>query len=122
MLLDSDHLLQFFDLEMTSRMVHSIPFALIIALIMLFVFGKRDYRLAGISFAAIISHIAFDTWLAQQIFPGSTSGFPLLSPFTVEIIQFGGLDWLYLEIVAIAIVGIIAILNHKFSIKNYVGN
>ena len=121
-LLDSDHLLQFFDLEMTSRMVHSIPFALIIALIMLFVFGKRDYRLAGISFAAIISHIAFDTWLAQQIFPGSTSGFPLLSPFTVEIIQFGGLDWLYLEIVAIAIVGIIAILNHKNSIKNYVGN
>ena len=120
-LLDADHLLQFFNIEMIGRMVHSIPFAIIIAVIMLFVFGKRDYRLAGISFAAIISHIAFDTWLAQQIFPGSTSGFPLLSPFTVEIIQFGGLDWLYLEIVAIAIVGIIAILNHKFSIKNYVG-
>ena len=121
-LLDADHLLQFFNIEMIGRMVHSVPFAIIIAIIMIYVFGKKDYRLAGISFAAIISHIAFDTWLAQQIFPGSTSGFPLLSPFTVEIIQFGGLDWLYLEIVAIAIVGIIAILNHKFSIKNYVGN
>ena len=121
-LIDSDHLLQFFDIEMISRMVHSIPFALIIALIMLFIFGKRDYRLASISFAAIISHIAFDVFLAQQIFPDSTSGFPLFSPFTVEFIQLGGLDWLYLQIVAIGIVGIIAIVNHKISIKNYVGN
>ena len=121
-LLDADHLLQFFNIEMIGRMVHSIPFAIIIAVIMLFVFGKRDYRLASISFAAIISHIAFDVWLAQQTFPNSTSGFPLFSPFTVEIVQLGGLDWLYLEIVAIGIVGIIAILNHKISIKNYVGN
>ncbi len=121
-LLDADHLLQFFDIEMIGRMVHSIPFAIIIAVIMLFIFGKRDYRLASISFAAIISHIAFDVWLAQQTFPNSTSGFPLFSPFTVEIVQLGGLDWLYLEIVAIGIVGIIAILNHKISIKNYVGN
>ena len=121
-LLDADHLLQFFNIEMIGRMVHSIPFAIIIALIMIYVFGKKDYRLAAISFAAIISHIAFDVWLAQQILPGSTSGFPLFAPFTVEIIKLGGLDWLYLQILAIAIVGIIAILSHKISIKNYVGN
>jgi len=121
-LLDADHLLQFFNIEMISRMVHSLPFAIIIAVTMLLIFGKKDYRLAAVSFAAIISHIAFDIWLAQQIFPDSASGFPLFSPFTVEIIQFQGLDWLYLEIVAVAIVGIIAILNHKISIKNYVGN
>ena len=121
-LLDADHLLQFFNIEMISRMVHSLPFAIIIAVTMLLIFGKKDYRLAAVSFAAIISHIAFDIWLTQQIFPDSASGFPLFSPFTVEIIQFQGLDWLYLEIVAVAIVGIIAILNHKISIKNYVGN
>ena len=121
-LLDADHLLQFLDVEMISRMVHSIPFAIIIALIMLYIFGKKDYRLAAVSFSAIISHIAFDVWFVGQLYPGSPGGFPLFSPFTVEIIQFGGLDWLYLEIVAIGIVGIIAILNHKFSIKNYVGN
>jgi len=121
-LLDADHLLQFFNIEMISRMVHSLPFAIIIAVMMLLIFGKKDYRLAAISFAAIISHIAFDIWLTQQISPGSVSGFPLFSPFTVEIIQFQGLDWLYLEILAITIVGIIAILNHKISIKNYVGN
>ena len=118
LLLDADHLLQFFDVEMISRMVHSLPFAIIIAVIMLYVFGKKDYRLAAISFSAIISHIAFDIWLAGQIYPGSSSGFPLLSPFTVEIFRFQGLDWLYLEILAIVIVGIIAILDRKISIKN----
>jgi len=120
LLLDADHLLQFFNVEMISRSVHSFPFAIIIAVIMLYVFGKKDYRLAAISFSAIISHIAFDTWLAGQIYPGSTSGFPLLSPFTVEIFRFQGLDWLYLEILAIIIVGIIAILDRKISIKNHI--
>jgi len=120
LLLDADHLLQFLDVEMISRMVHSLPFAIIIAVIMLYVFGKKDYRLAAISFSAIIAHIAFDVWLTGQIFPGSASGFPLFSPFTVEIIKFQGLDWLYLEILAIVIVGIIAILDRKISIKNHI--
>ena len=120
LLLDADHLLQFFNVEMISRMVHSVPFAIIIAVIMLYVFGKKDYRLAAISFSAIISHIAFDVWFVGQIYPGSTGGFPLFSPFTVEIIRFQGLDWLYLEILAIVIVGIIAILDRKISIKNHI--
>jgi len=118
LLVDADHLLQFLDVEMISRMAHSLPFAIIIAVIMLYVFGKKDYRLAAISFSAIISHIAFDTWLAGQIHPGSTSGFPLFAPLTLEIIKFQGLDWLYLEILAVVIIGIIAVLNRKISIKN----
>ena len=118
LLVDADHLLQFLDVEMVSRMVHSLPFAIIIAVIMLYVFGKKDYRLAAISFSAIISHIAFDTWLVGQIRPGSSGGFPLFSPFTLEIIEFQGLDWLYLEILAVVIVGIVAVLNRKISIKN----
>ena len=120
LLVDADHLLQFFDVEMISRFVHSFPFAIIIAVIMLYVFGKKDYRLAAISFSAILSHIAFDTWFVGQIFPGSTGGFPLLSPFTVEIIQFQGFDWLYLEVLAIVIVGIIAVFDRKISIKSHV--
>ena len=85
---------------------------------MLYVFGKKDYRLAAISFSAIISHIAFDTWLVGQIHPGSTGGFPLFSPITLEIFQLQGLDWLYLEILAVVIIGIIAVFNRKISIKN----
>ena len=118
LLVDADHLLQFLDVEMIARMIHSLPFAIIIAVIMLYVFGKKDYRLAAISFSAIISHIAFDIWFVGQLYPGSSGGFPLFSPFTVEIIKFQGLDWLYLEILAIAIVGIIAVLDRKISIKN----
>ena len=118
LLVDADHLMQFLDVEMISRMVHSLPFAIIIAVIMLYVFGKKDYRLAAISFSAIISHIAFDTWYVGQVHPGSTGGFPLFSPLTLEIFQFQGLDWLYLEILAVVIIGIIAVLNRKISIKN----
>jgi len=118
LLVDADHLLQFLDVEMISRMVHSLPFAIIIAVIMLYVFGKKDYRLAAISFSAIISHIAFDTWFVGQIHPGSTGGFPLFSPITLEIFQLQGLDWLYLEILAVVIVGIVAVLDRKISIKN----
>ena len=120
LLVDADHLLQFLNVEMIGRMVHSVPYAIIIAVILLYVFGKKDYRLAAISFSAILSHIAFDIWFVGQIFPGSTGGFPLFSPFTVEIIKFQGLDWLYLEILAIVIVGIIAILDRKISIKKHI--
>ena len=120
LLVDADHLLQFFNIEMISRMSHSIPFAIIIAVVMLYVFGKKDYRLAAISFFAIISHIAFDILFVGQINPGSTGGFPLFAPFTLEFFQFQGLDWLYLEILAVGIVGIIAILDRKISIKNYI--
>ena len=122
LLIDADHLLQFFNVEMIARMAHSIPFAVIIAVVMLYVFGKKDYRLAVISFSAILSHIAFDVWLGGQIFPNSTSEFPLFSPFTIETIKFQGFDWLYLEILAIVIVGAIVMLNRRISKKNYVGN
>ena len=120
LLLDADHLLQFFNVEMIGRMVHSVPYAIIIAVILLYVFGKKDYRLAAISFSAIISHIAFDVWLTEQVFPAASGTFPLFSPFTVEIIKLQGLDWLYLEILAIVIVGIIAILDRKISIKKHI--
>ena len=41
LLVDADHLLQFFNVEMIARMVHSLPFAIIIAVIMLYIFGKK---------------------------------------------------------------------------------
>ena len=60
LLLDADHLLQFLDLEMIARMGHSIPFAILVGFIMLAISKFRDFRLAAISFAAVISHLAFD--------------------------------------------------------------
>ena len=41
LLVDADHLLQFFNVEMIARSAHSFPFAIIIAVIMLYAFGKK---------------------------------------------------------------------------------
>jgi len=113
LLLDADHLLQFLDLEMIARMGHSIPFAILVGFIMLAISKFRDFRLAAISFAAVISHLAFDIWLANQSYLNGTQ-FPLFSPFSADMIVLSGYDWLFLEIFAFGVVGIIAILNKKF--------
>ena len=112
-LLDADHLLQFLDLEMIVRMGHSIPFAILVGFIMLAISKFRDYRLAAISFSAVISHLAFDIWLGQQV-GWDGSEFPLFSPFLVDMMPFSGYSWLFLEIFAFGVVGIIAFMNRKF--------
>ena len=115
-LLDADHLLQFLDIEMISRMSHSIPFAIIVGFIMLAISKFRDYRLAVVSFSAIISHLAFDIWLAQQSGWNGTQ-FPLFSPFSADMIALSGYDWLFLEIFAFSVVGIVAFINRKVAKK-----
>ena len=107
LLLDADHLLQFLDVEMIVRMSHSIPFAIIVGFIMLGISKFRDFRLAAVSFSAIISHLAFDIWLSGQSGFGSTQ-FPLFSPFSVDMIILSEYSWLFLEIFAFGVVGIIA--------------
>ena len=119
-LLDADHLLQFLDIEMISRMSHSIPFAIIVGVIMLAISKFRDYRLAVIFFSAIISHLAFDIWLAQQSGWNSTQ-FPLFSPFSADMIALSGYSWLFLEIFALSVVGIVVFINRKVGKKrNYI--
>ncbi len=113
LLLDADHLLQFLDLEMIARMGHSIPFAILVGFIMLAVSKFRDIRLAAISFSAVISHLAFDIWLANQFNLNGTQ-FPLFSPFSVDMVVLSGYDWLFLEIIAVCVVGIIAFIDRKF--------
>ena len=115
-LLDADHLLQFLDIEMISRMSHSIPFAIVVGFIMLAISKFRDYRLAVVSFSAIISHLAFDIWLAQQSGWSGTQ-FPLFSPFSADMIALSGYDWLFLEIFAFSVVGIVAFINRKVAKK-----
>ena len=74
-ILDADHFLQFLDIEMTMRMAHSLPFALIAIVVMMLLFGKKDLRLIAVSAAAVFCHISFDI-----ILNGSTE-FPFLAPF-----------------------------------------
>jgi hypothetical protein len=106
-LLDADHLIQFFGIENVARMGHSFVFAILIIFIMLFLFGKKDYFLGIISFTAVISHISFD------IFLGGGSSFPLLAPFSTDFLTFQQSDWILVLISGILIVFSIKIIDHR---------
>jgi len=106
-LLDSDHLIQFLGIEVVPRMAHSIPFALLAIFVMMMVFGKRDYILGAISFAAVLSHISYD------IFLGGGSEFPFFTPFTNEVTVFQGIDWVLVEISAVILVGISVFVSRR---------
>ena len=108
-LLDADHLLQFLDIELVSRMSHSIVLAVIVAIVFFIVLRGKDLRIAAVAFGAVLSHIAFDIFLADVGFNASTT-FPLFSPFILDRIEFSGLDWLGVEIIGVAIVAVVSYL------------
>jgi hypothetical protein len=118
-LLDADHLLQFLDIELVSRMSHSIPFAIIASIIFFLIFRGKDLRLCVVAFAAVLSHIAFDVFLAD-IALGTDTKFPLFSPFILEAVKFQELDWLGIEIVGVTIVAVASYLfkRKEIGLKN----
>jgi len=91
--LDADHLIQFFDFEMVSRMGHSIPFAIFVVFALI-LFSKKDYLLGAVAFGSIFSHMSFD------IFIGS-GDFPIFVPFFEQKIVFAGTDWIIFQLIAI---------------------
>ena len=111
-LLDADHLLQFLDIELVARMSHSIPFAIIAAIVFFIILRGKDLRIIAVVFGAILSHIAFDVFLADIVFDTSTT-FPLFSPFMLDRIELAGLDWLWIEIIGISIVAVTSYLFKK---------
>ncbi len=108
-LLDADHLLQFLDIELVSRMSHSIPFAFIALIVFMVIYRGKDIRICAVAFAAVLSHLAFDVFLADIAFESSTA-FPLFSPFTFETVSLQGLDWLVIQIIGVSIVAITSYL------------
>ena len=115
-LLDADHLLQFLDIELVSRMSHSIPFAVVATIVFFLVFRGKDLRLCAVAFAAVLSHIAFDVFLADVAF-GTSTKFPLFSPFILETVKFQGLDWLGIEIIGVTIVAVASYLFKRKEIR-----
>jgi hypothetical protein len=111
-ILDADHLIQFLGIEVVPRMAHSISFGLIAIFVMMIIFGKRDYLLGAISFAAVLSHISYDILL------NGTSEFPFFTPFTSEVTIFQGYDWILMEIVAVMLVGISVLISKRKKMKN----
>ena len=115
-LLDADHLLQFLDIELVSRMSHSLPFAVIVGIVLFIVLRGRDLRICAVAFSAVLSHLAFDIFLADVTFNSSTT-FPLYSPFILERIELGGLDWLGIQIIGVSIVAIVSYLSKRNELK-----
>ena len=114
--LDSDHLLQFLDIELVSRMSHSIPFAILVSIVFFVILRGKDVRICAVAFAAVLSHLAFDIFLADVAF-GSNTKFPLFSPFTFETVPFQGLDWLGIQIIGVALVAITSYFYKRKEIK-----
>ena len=113
-ILDADHFLQFLEIEMTMRMAHSLPFILIVIVVMMLLFGKKDLRLIAVSAAAVFCHISFDI-----ILNGSTE-FPFLAPFTGQFFTFSGIDWIIFEVIAAVIILTASVIVKKnYSRYNY---
>ncbi len=103
-ILDFDHWIQFFGIEMIPRMAHSITFGFIAVGVMMVVFGRKDLRLGAIAIAAVFSHMSFD------IFLGGKTEFPLFVPFLTDGITFSGNDWILFEGLAIGIIFVASIV------------
>ena len=114
--LDSDHLLQFLDIELVSRMSHSIPFAVIVSVVFFIILRGKDIRICAVAFGAVLSHIAFDIFLADVLLNSDTK-FPLFSPFTFETVSLQGLDWLGIQIIGVSIVAITSYFFKRKEIK-----
>jgi hypothetical protein len=105
--LDFDHLLQFLELDMIPRMAHSILFGIIVFVILIILFGRKDLRIPAISLAAVFVHMSFDIFLV-----GSTE-FPLFVPFTTQMFTFDGNSWIYFMITGIVIIFVLSIIQLK---------
>lgn len=108
-LIDSDHIIGLFHVEALERMSHSILFGAIATAILLISFGRRDARLGAAVFAGILSHLSFDT------FAGDDGKFPLFVPFYSHAIIFPNIDWIWFEVAAVAVAGIVTIILAKRS-------
>ena len=104
--LDADHLVNFLNIDIIIRMAHSIPFALLSPILMMFIFGRRDYLLGAISFAAVFSHMSLDTFFGG-------GDFPIFAPFVEYLTAFEGTDWMILQLIAISAVIVAKLFSDK---------
>lgn len=103
-LIDSDHLIALLHVDALSRMSHSIAFGAIAVIVLMIFFGRRDYKLGAAVFAGLLAHLSFDA------FAGSDAKFSLLTPFYNHPITFPSADWVYFEVAAVIVAGVVTIM------------
>ena len=96
-IIDLDHLIQFFEVEAIGRMGHSIPFGFVSVIVLMIIFGRRDYLLGSTVFAAMLAHISFDTLTGG-------GNFPLYAPFYDDLVRFPDSFWFVFFLVSIGLV------------------
>lgn len=109
-LIDSDHFVNLLHMEAFSRMSHSITFGIISVLVMMLVFGRKDYLLGATAFAALLSHLSYDIFVDE-------TNFPLFTPFYNGAIPFHSEGWILLEIAAVSIMIVATIITRKQELK-----
>jgi hypothetical protein len=105
-LIDSDHLIGFAHVDAISRMSHSIAFGIIAAAILILVF-RKNYLLGATAFSGMLAHLSYDT------FAGEDGKFPIFAPFYNHQISFPNQDWIYFEIAAVIIIGVVTYVTTK---------
>lgn len=113
LLIDSDHFVGLLHVEAFSRMSHSIFFGIISMVVMMAVFGKRDYLLGAIVIGGLLAHLSYDTLIDAY------SEFPIFIPLYDKMIHFQHSDWIFLEIAAVVIVGSVTLLKGKQNSLNH---
>lgn len=98
--IDSDHLIGLLQLDGLPRMAHSILFAAISVIVLMAIFGRRDYILGTVAATSVLTHISYDIFNDQV-------GFPLFTPILNRMIIFPTMDWILFEIAAVVIVAIV---------------
>ena len=96
-IIDWDHLIQFLDIDAIGRMGHSLPFGFLSVIVIMLIFGKKDYLLGATAFAAMLAHISFDTLTGS-------GNFPLYAPFYDDLVRFPDSFWFIFQLIGAAII------------------
>ncbi len=110
-LVDSDHLIGLLNIESVSRMSHSIVFGIISFIIIMSFFGKKNYLLGATVIGGLLAHLSFDA------FRGNDSKFPIFTPFYSGMIHFPHVDWIFLQVAAVAVIGFATLLTRRKTMK-----
>jgi len=96
-IIDWDHLIQFLDIDAIGRMGHSLPFGFLSVIVLMLIFGKKDYLLGATAFAAMLAHISFDTLTGS-------GNFPLFAPFYDDLVRVPDSFWFIFQSIGAAII------------------
>jgi len=78
-------------------MGHSIPFGFVSVIVLMIIFGRRDYLLVSTVFAAMLAHISFDTLTGS-------GNFPLFVQFYDDLVRFPDSFWFVFLLVGMGLV------------------